>query len=130
MKDVSFDDYVVGGQIKAIDIVRELLGVRSVNVIGYCVAGTTLGMTLAYLAARRQSKKVESATFFTAQVDFEDAGDLKIFVDDDQLALVSSLSEGRGYLDGRYMAATFTLLRGQIGSASCGKECVSTFRSG
>src|SRR3546814_2364586 len=70
-------------------------------------------MTLAYLAARRQSKKVESATFFTAQVDFEDAGDLKIFVDDDQLALVSSLSEGRGYLDGRYMAATFNLLHGQ-----------------
>src|SRR3546814_11907290 len=70
-------------------------------------------MTLAYLAARRQSKKVESATFFTAQVDFEDAGDLKIFVDDDQLALVSSLSEGKGYLDGRYMAATFNLLRGQ-----------------
>src|SRR3546814_9973780 len=70
-------------------------------------------MTLAWLTARGQAQKVESATYFTAQVDFEDAGDLKIFVDDDQLALVSALSQGKGYLDGRFMTATFNLLRGQ-----------------
>ncbi len=113
MKDVTTDDYVVNGQIRAIDAVRDLLGVKSVNTIGYCVAGTTLAMTLAYLAAHKQASKVQSATFFTTQVDFEDAGDLRVFVDDEQLALVSSLSEGKGYLDGRFMAATFNMLRGQ-----------------
>jgi len=112
MKDVVWDDYVERGQIDAIDTVRELLGVESVHAIGYCVAGTTLAATLAVLAARGQSEKVRSATFFTAQVDFSEAGDLTIFVDDDQLALIRSLG-AEGFLDGRYMAATFNLLRGR-----------------
>lgn len=112
MKDVVWDDYVERGQIDAIDTVRELLGVESVHAIGYCVAGTTLAATLAVLAGRGQSEKVESATFFTAQVDFSEAGDLGMFVDDDQLALIKSLG-GEGFLDGRYMAATFNLLRGR-----------------
>lgn len=110
--DITQDDYV-RAQIDAIDTVRELLDVPSVNVIGYCVAGTTLAMTLAYLAAKKQADKVESATFFTAQVDFTEAGDLQHFVDDVQLKLVEQLGEGKGYLDGRYMAATFNLLRGR-----------------
>ncbi len=112
MKDVRWDDYVERGQIDAIDTVRELLGVDAVHTIGYCVAGTTLAATLAVLAARGQADKVVSATFFTAQVDFSEAGDLSMFVDDDQLALIKSLG-GEGFLDGRYMAATFNLLRGR-----------------
>lgn len=113
LRDVTARDYVIEGQVKAIDVVRDLLGVPSVNAIGYCVAGTTLAMTLAWLAARGEAGKVASATFLTTQVDFEDAGDLKVFIDDDQLALASSLAENTGYLDGRYMAAVFNLLRGQ-----------------
>lgn len=112
MKDVVWDDYVERGQIDAIDTVRELLDVEGVHAIGYCVAGTTLAATLAVLAARGQPEKVKSATFFTAQVDFSEAGDLGMFVDDDQLGLIKSLS-GEGFLDGRYMAATFNLLRGR-----------------
>lgn len=112
MKDVVWDDYVERGQIDAIDTVRELLGVEGVHTIGYCVAGTTLAATLAVLAARDQAEKVKSATFFTAQVDFADAGELRVFVDDDQLAMIRSLSAD-GFLDGRYMAATFNLLRGR-----------------
>jgi polyhydroxyalkanoate synthase subunit PhaC len=112
MKDVIWDDYVERGQIDAIDTVRELLGVEGVHAIGYCVAGTTLAATLAVLAARGEAEKVKSATFFTAQVDFSEAGDLGMFVDDDQLALIQSLG-GEGFLDGRYMAATFNLLRGR-----------------
>ncbi len=111
MSDVGWDDYVLRGQIDAIDTVRDLLDVPSVHAIGYCVAGTTLAMTLAYLAARGEASKVASATFFTAQVDFSAAGDLALFVDDEQLALQESLVTD-GYLDGRYMAATFNLLRG------------------
>ncbi|MCP1468938.1 polyhydroxyalkanoate synthase [Sphingobium sp. OAS761] len=112
MKDLVWDDYIVDGQIDAIDTVRDLLKVPSVHTIGYCVAGTTLAATLALLAARGEGDKVASATFFTAQVDFSQAGDLSLFVDDDQMKLVEQLSSG-GFLDGRYMAATFNLLRGR-----------------
>lgn len=112
MKDVVWDDYVERGQIDAIDTVRELLAVPSVHTIGYCVAGTTLAATLAVLAARGQADKVASATFFTAQVDFADAGELMTFVDDEQMAVIGNLAPD-GFLDGRYMAATFNLLRGR-----------------
>jgi polyhydroxyalkanoate synthase len=111
MADVGLDDYVLG-QIDAVDAVRDLLDVPCVHTIGYCVAGTVLSATLALLAARGEADKVASATFFTTQVDFTEAGDLKLFVDDEQIAMVDSLVTD-GYLDGRYLAATFNLLRGQ-----------------
>tara|TARA_R110000782_G_scaffold268047_2_gene364043 strand:- start:25073 stop:26848 length:1776 start_codon:yes stop_codon:yes gene_type:complete len=112
MKDIEWADYILRGQIDAIDTVRALLDVESVHTIGYCVAGTTLAASLAYLAAKGEADKVKSATFFTAQVDFRDAGDLSLFVDDEQLKLVDQLA-APGYLDGRYMAMTFNLLRGR-----------------
>jgi polyhydroxyalkanoate synthase len=107
---ITWDDYV-RAQIEAIDVIRARLEVPSVHAIGYCVAGTTLAATLAVLARRGESGKVKSATFLTAQVDFEKAGELKLFVDDAQLEMIRQAS-GEGYLDGRYMAATFNLLRG------------------
>src|SRR5690606_22854810 len=88
------------------------LEVPAVHTLGYCVAGTVLAATLALLAARGRADKVASVTFLTTQVDFSEAGDLKLFVDDEQIALIESLVTD-GYLDGRYLAATFNLLRGQ-----------------
>ena len=111
MADVAWDDYIAA-QIDAIDTVRGALDVPAVHTIGYCVAGTTLAATLALLTARKQADKVASSTFFTAQVDFTRAGDLTNFIDDDQFALIRTLSP-QGFLDGRYMAATFNLLRGR-----------------
>ena len=111
--DARLDDYVLGGQIDAIDTVCDALGVESTHVIGYCVAGTTLAATLAYLHSRGEAAKVKSATFLTAQVDFSEAGDLKLFLGDETMGLLSQLSAEKGYLDGRYMAATFNLLRGR-----------------
>jgi len=111
MKDVAWDDYVAA-QVDAIDTIRDALDVPAVHTIGYCVAGTTLAATLALLAAKGEAEKVKSATFFTAQVDFARAGELLNFVDDEQLAMIGALSPD-GYLDGRYMAATFNLLRGR-----------------
>ncbi len=111
MKDVVWDDYIAA-QIDAIDTIRAALEVEAVHAIGYCVAGTTLAATLALLTARGEADKVKSATFFTAQVDFTQAGELLHFVTDDQLALVKSLSAD-GFLDGRYMAAVFNQLRGR-----------------
>ncbi len=113
LADVGLDDYVLGGQVDAIDTVREALDFEAVHVIGYCVAGTTLAATLAYLQAKGQAAKVKSATFFTAQVDFEAAGDLKLFLGDEAMGLLGQLTAEKGYLDGRYMAATFNLLRGR-----------------
>lgn len=111
MKDVVWDDYIAA-QVDAIDQIRDLLDVKSVHTIGYCVAGTTLAATLAVLAAQGKAKKVKSATFFTAQVDFSQAGELLNFVDDANLAMIEQLSAD-GYLDGRYLALTFNLLRGK-----------------
>jgi len=110
MADVVWDDYIAA-QEQAIDIVRERLGVPAVHAIGYCVAGTTLAATLAVMARRGDAGKVKSATFFTAQVDFERAGDLKLFVDDQQIAMIDRMATD-GYIDGRILAATFNLLRG------------------
>ena len=102
------------GQIDAIDTVRDLLGVEGVHAIGYCVAGTTLAATLAYLQAKGEADKVKSATFFTAQVDFTEAGDLKLFTGPTRRCrCCDQLTKEKGYLDGRYMAATFNLLRGR-----------------
>ncbi|HUP67877.1 MAG TPA: class I poly(R)-hydroxyalkanoic acid synthase [Sphingomicrobium sp.] len=111
--DTSLDDYVLKGQIDAIDAIRDLLDVDSVHAIGYCVAGTTLAATLAYLKAKGEADKVRSATFFTAQVDFAEAGDLKLFTGPETMGLLDQLTQEKGYLDGRYMAATFNLLRGR-----------------
>ena len=111
--DATLDDYVLKGQVDAIETITDLLGVKSTHVIGYCVAGTTLAATLGYLAAKKQSEKVKSATFLTAQVDFTKAGDLKLFTGDESMALIEQLTKEKGYLDGRYMAATFNLLRGR-----------------
>ncbi|WP_234033019.1 PHA/PHB synthase family protein [Erythrobacter rubeus] len=111
MRDVVWDDYI-RAQIEAIDHVRDRLKVPSVHAIGYCVAGTTLAATLAVLARRDEADKVKSATFFTAQVDFEKSGELKHFIDDGQLEMIGKLSP-EGYLDGRYLAATFNALRGK-----------------
>jgi polyhydroxyalkanoate synthase len=108
--DVAWDDYV-RAQIDAIDHICKRLDVPAVHAIGYCVAGTTLAATLAVLARRDEAEKVKSATFFTAQVDFERAGELRLFVDDAQLEMIRQAST-EGFLDGRYLAATFNLLRG------------------
>jgi len=112
LKDTTLDDYV-RAQIEAIDTVRDVLKVDDVHVLGYCVAGTTLAATLALLEARDDADKVASATFLTAQVDFTEAGDLNLFISDDQMQLIQQLSAEKGFLDGRYMAATFNMLRGR-----------------
>ena len=108
---LEWDDYI-RAQIEVIDHVRARLKARDVHTIGYCVAGTTLAATLAILSERGEADKVRSATFFTAQVDFERGGDLKHFVDDAQIDLIGQLGR-KGYVDGRYLAAAFNALRGK-----------------
>lgn len=111
MSEIVWDDYI-RAQMDAIDQIRDRLGVPHVHTIGYCVSGTTLAATLAVLAKRGEADKVKSATFFTAQVDFEKAGELLHFIDDKQIDMISKLTPD-GYLDGRYLAAAFNSLRGK-----------------
>ncbi|WP_265587813.1 PHA/PHB synthase family protein [Sphingomicrobium arenosum] len=110
--DTTMEDYVAA-QVEAIDTVRDLLGVKDVHTIGYCVAGTVLSMTLALLAAKGAADKVASATLFTAQVDFADAGDLKMFVNEETFTTLEQLAGETGVTDGRVLAATFNVLRGR-----------------
>ncbi len=111
LADVDLEQYVLEGQLAAIDTVIAATGAPAVHAIGYCVAGTVLSATLAYMQATGQAHKVRTATFFTAQVDFEDAGDLLNFVNDGMVDTLETLMAGKGYLDGRFLATTFNLLR-------------------
>lgn len=106
----GFEDYMREGPLAALDAIRDATGESKVHAIGYCVGGTLLAITLAYMAAKRDDR-VASATFFAAQVDFTHAGDLKVFVDEDQLKALEQRMAERGYLEGRYMATAFNLLR-------------------
>jgi polyhydroxyalkanoate synthase len=106
----TFEDYMRDGVLAAADAVERETGADKSNVIGYCVGGTLLGTTLAYLAAQGQ-EPFSSATFFAAQVDFTNAGDLMVFIDDAQLGALEEMMAERGYLDAGRMAAVFNMLR-------------------
>ena len=106
----TFEDYAREGPLAALDVIEQATGERKVNAIGYCVGGTLLAVALAQMAAKRDTR-VASATLFAAQVDFTHAGDLKVFVDEEQIAAVERQMAGRGYLEGRTMANAFNLLR-------------------
>jgi polyhydroxyalkanoate synthase len=110
LKHKTFEDYMTEGILTATDAVKRETGVDQINVIGYCVGGTLLGTTLAYLAARGE-EPFASATFFAAQVDFTKAGDLMLFIDDTQLKALEEMMAERGYLDGSRMATVFNMLR-------------------
>ncbi|GHF26099.1 class I poly(R)-hydroxyalkanoic acid synthase [Kordiimonas sediminis] len=109
--EASLDDYLQEGYLEALHVAQEITGAPSVHTIGYCVAGTMLAATLAYLHATGNEKIIKSATFFTAQVDFEESGDLSLFVDDEQLKAIDARMAEKGYLDKRSMALTFNMLR-------------------
>jgi polyhydroxyalkanoate synthase len=106
----GFAEYMREGVFAALVAVREATRERKVTTIGYCVGGTLLATALAYMAANGDDR-VESATFFTTQVDFTLAGDLKIFFDQAQLESVEETMRTRGYLDGSHMANAFNMLR-------------------
>jgi polyhydroxyalkanoate synthase subunit PhaC len=111
LADATVDTYVDEGMFTALNVVREICGTQSAHAIGYCVAGSTLSAALAVLAAKGDTSSVASATFFTAQVDFCDAGELKLFVDDAAIDTLDRITGDKPVLDGRYMASTFNLLR-------------------
>ncbi len=106
----SFEHYMKEGILEALDVIEKVTKIREVNTIGYCVGGTLLAVTLAYCAAVGDDR-IKSATLFTTQVDFQNAGDLKVFVDEEQIKILEDRMSERGYLEGKRMAAAFNSLR-------------------
>ena len=110
LAQMGFEQYMRLGPLAALDAIEKATGESKVHSIGYCVGGTLLAITLAYMADKRDGR-IASATFFAAQVDFTHAGDLQVFVDEEQIAARERQMAERGYLEGRKMATAFNLLR-------------------
>ena len=106
----TFQDYVFEGPLAALDVIAQATGETKVHAIGYCVGGTLLAATLAYMTVDRDHR-ITSATFFASQVDFTYSGDLKVFADEEQIAALERQMAERGYLDSAKMANSFNLLR-------------------
>ncbi len=106
----SFEDYMKAGPLEALDLVEKATGERQVTAIGYCLGGTLTEATLAYMKAKGDDR-IKALTLFTTMTDFSDAGDLGVFIDEEQLVSIEDTMSQRGYLDGREMATTFNMLR-------------------
>ena len=106
----SFSDYMREGFLEAIQAAHDATGAEKVNVIGYCIGGTLTAASLGWMAAQNDSR-VNAATFFTTQVDFEKAGDLLVYVDEEQVKWIEGRMKDKGYLPGTRMADAFNLLR-------------------
>ncbi len=107
---MGFEHYLKLGPLAALDAIKKATGETKVNAIGYCVGGTLLAITLAYMAKKRDAR-IATATLFAAQVDFAHAGDLKVFVDEKQLLALERRMAERGYLEAGKLATAFNLLR-------------------
>ncbi len=109
LAEKSFEQYMREGVIAALDMIETVTGEKRVNAIGYCIGGTLLVITLAYLAAKNESRAL-SATLFSAQVDFTYAGDLSVFVDEERIAQLEAHMKDQGYLEASYLANAFNML--------------------
>jgi len=110
LSKLVFEDYMKLGPLAALDAIEKATGEKKVSAIGYCIGGTLMATTLAYLAARGEDR-VAACTFFTAQVDFTEPGELAVFIDEDQLVGIEDMMAKKGYLEGTEMATTFNMLR-------------------
>ncbi|MBB3929708.1 polyhydroxyalkanoate synthase [Kaistia hirudinis] len=106
----AFENYMREGILASLDVIQKITREDEVNAIGYCVGGTLLSFTLAYMAATGDTR-IAATTLFATQVDFTFAGDLKVFIDESQVEAIEKKMSVRGYLEGRNMAASFNMLR-------------------
>ncbi|MGH7071789.1 MAG: PHA/PHB synthase family protein, partial [Acetobacteraceae bacterium] len=110
LADKGFDDYMKEGVLDAVEAIRKATGEQEVNAIGYCLGGTLLGSSLAWLAAKGK-QPIKTATFFVSLLDFAESGELNVFIDEEQLKALEERMQRRGYLEGSEMATTFNMLR-------------------
>ncbi len=110
LAEKGFEDYMAEGYLAALDAIERATGEREVNAIGYCLGGTLLASTLAYMATKKDNR-IRSATFFVTMMDFDQPGELGVFIDEEQLRSLEDKMNKRGYLEGSEMATTFNMLR-------------------
>ena len=110
LAEKGFDDYMREGILDALGAIEAATGETAVNVIGYCLGGTLLGATLAWMAEHGDDR-IKSATFFVTLLDFRESGELNVFIDEEQLKMLEEKMNKRGYLEGSEMATTFNMLR-------------------
>lgn len=110
-RDLGWFDYMQRGLIAAIETAQKATGEEKINVIGYCIGGTLLTTALAYWKAKGKESPVKSATFFTALIDFKDAGDMMIFTDEEQITAIEKMLDQVGFLDAWHTHTTFNMLR-------------------
>ncbi|RXH41683.1 PHA/PHB synthase family protein [Bradyrhizobium zhanjiangense] len=106
----TFENYLLEGPLAALDAIESATGEHSVNAIGYCLGGTLLASTLAYLVAKGEDR-ITSVTYFATLVDFTEVGDMAVFIDEEQLAYLERRMRQHGYLEAHQMATTFNMLR-------------------
>jgi polyhydroxyalkanoate synthase len=106
----NFDDYMVEGVFAALAAIEKATGMAEVNAIGYCLGGTLLAASLGYMQAKNDNR-IKSATFLVTLTDFADAGELGVFIDEEQLSNLEEKMQRQGYLEGNDMAVTFNMLR-------------------
>lgn len=107
----TFEDYMKEGILDALTQIEKATGEAKANVMGYCIGGTLLATALAWLAAQGQDHRIESATFMTTLIDFKEAGDIRVFIDDAQITTIEKDMRQKGYFDSRNLKDTFSLLR-------------------
>lgn len=110
LRNIDLEDYLTDGVLKALEFICKTFKVESVNALGFCIGGTLLGASLAYLAKKKDSR-IHSATYLTTLLDFDNPGDMMAFVDEKQIAFLEKLMAEKGYLDGGQMSMTFNALR-------------------
>ncbi len=114
LAEKSFEDYLLEGALAAVDKVCEQTGEKEINAVGYCLGGTLLGSTLAWMAGKdgkKPDKRIASATFLASMLDFSIPGELGVFIDEQQVASLEKKMEQRGFLEGSEMAGTFNMMR-------------------
>jgi polyhydroxyalkanoate synthase len=110
LSEEGFENYMTEGVTASLEAIERATGQREVNAIGYCLGGTLLAACLASMA-RRNDMRIRSATFFVTMLDFAEAGELSVFIDEEQLQALEEKMQRRGYLEGSEMASTFNMLR-------------------
>lgn len=110
-KDVEFEDYVTKGVVEAVSVLEDITKQPQINAIGYCIGGTVLAMTLAYYSAKRMKQRIKSATFFTTLLDFSQPGEVGAYINDPVIRAIETQNNAKGYMDGRSLSVTFSLLR-------------------
>lgn len=108
---MSFDAYLREGPLAALDIIETITGSDQTNVIGYCLGGTLVASMLAYLRTTEQANRIGSATYLTTMIDFADAGELGVFIDEQQIESLENRMSDKGYLEGSDLSTTFNMLR-------------------